>query len=85
MLFRSGYMDKLSDQLPTDIYSSLTDYVYVSATEEDAEKNVYGIYLTETKLFQENANNTDPYILGIIVNSGHKVNAVEFIRTLFSK
>lgn len=79
------YMAKLSDELPTDIYSGLTDYMYLSDTEVDSEKAVYGIYLTDTKLFKDNAINNDPYILGIVVNSKHKDNAVEFIRTLFNE
>jgi ABC-type molybdate transport system substrate-binding protein len=80
-----GYMDKLSDQLPTDVYSSLTDNFYISDLEEDKQKSVYGVYLTDTKLFKENANNEDPYILGIIANSKHKANTVEFIRFLFNE
>jgi len=80
-----GFMEKLSDQLPTDVYSSLTDNFYITELEEDTEKNVYGILLTDTKLYQNNANNSDPYILGIIANSKHKANAVEFIRYLFNE
>jgi len=80
-----GFMEKISDQIPTDLYASLTDNMYMSNTEEDAENNVYGIYLTDTKLFKENANNTDPYILGIIANSGHKENAAEFLRMLYNE
>jgi ABC-type molybdate transport system substrate-binding protein len=79
------YMSKLSDELPTDIYSSLTDCMYLSDTEADSEKAVYGIYLNDTKLFKDKAINKDPYILGIVVNSKHKDNAVEFIRMLFSE
>ncbi|MBP1755494.1 MAG: hypothetical protein H6Q59_1892 [Firmicutes bacterium] len=80
-----GFMEKISDQIPTDLYASLTDNMYMSNTEEDAENNVYGIYLTDTKLFKVNANNTDPYILGIIANSGHKENAAEFLRMLYNE
>jgi hypothetical protein len=77
------FMGKLSDELPTDIYSNLTDYMFLSDTESNPEKAVYGIYLNDTKLFKENALVGDPYILGIVVNSKHKENAVEFIRMLF--
>jgi hypothetical protein len=79
-----GYVDKLTDQLPTDVYSSLTDHFYISDLEEDPEKNVYGIYLSDTKLYAKNTNKDDPYILGIVANSKHKDNAVEFIRYLFN-
>lgn len=78
-----GFLAKLSDQLPTDIYSSLTDYFYISDLTDDPEKNVYGIYLTDTKLYRENADNTDPYVLGIVGNYQHEDNTIEFIRTLF--
>ena len=81
----SGYFDKLTDRLPTDLYTSLADYRFQSDTEEEPEQSVYGIYLTDTKLFSEHAVNSDPYVLGIIANSGHKDNAVEFLRMLFSE
>jgi hypothetical protein len=79
----NGYNDKLYDDLPTDLYSELTDDLYVTSTEDDPEENAYGIYLTGTKFFSENADNSDPYVLGIIANSDHKENAIEFIRMLF--
>ncbi len=79
----NGFFSKLSDKLPTDVYSSLTDQFYMSGTEDDAEKNAYGIYLTNTKLYKNNADNTDPYILGIVGNSQHEENVIEFIRFLF--
>ena len=80
-----GFMEKLSDQLPTNVYSSLTDNFFITDLEDNTEKNVYGIFLTDTKLYQNNADNTDPYVLGIIANSKHKANAVEFIRYLFNE
>ncbi|HHU70469.1 MAG TPA: hypothetical protein GXZ21_00365 [Clostridiales bacterium] len=78
-----GYFDKISSQLPTDLYTKLSDYFYFSDLEDDPEKNVYGIYLTDTALFANNAVNTDPYILGIVSNSEHKGNSIEFLRYLF--
>jgi hypothetical protein len=80
-----GYMAKLSDALPTDVYSSLTDNFFITDLEDDPEKNVYGIYLSDTTLFQNNTNPEDPYILGIIVNHPHSDNTVEFIRYLFQE
>lgn len=80
-----GYLDKLTDRLPTDLYTSLAEYIYQSGTEENPDQSVYGIYLTDTKLFSENAGNTEPYILGIVANSNHKDNAVEFLRMLFNE
>lgn len=75
---------KLSDELPTNLYTSLTDQFYLSNTEADQnKKSVYGIYLTETKLFKENANNVDPYVLGIVMNSPHEENTLEFVKYIF--
>lgn len=79
----NGYFDKVSGQLPTDLYTKLSDYFYLSDQEDDPEKNIYGIYLTDTKLFANHAINTDPYIIGIVANSEHKGNSIEFIRYLF--
>lgn len=78
-----GFFDKLSEQLPTDLYSAMTDRFYLSDLEDNPEKSVYGIYLTDTDLFKNNARNDDPYVLGIIANSKHKNNAIELIRYLF--
>lgn len=79
-----GYFDRISSQLPTDLYTKLSDYFYFSDMEDDLEKNVYGIYLADTELFANHAVNTDPYILGIVANSEHKGNSIEFIRYLFN-
>lgn len=79
----NGFLDKLSDQLPTDLYSALTDHFYMSNQAEDPENSVYGIYLTESELFKNHAINTDPYILGIVVNGQHKGNSIQFLRYLF--
>lgn len=79
----NGYFDRISSQLPTDLYTKLSDYFYFSDQEDDPEKNVYGIYLTDTELFANQAVNTDPYILGIVANSEHKGNSIEFLRYLF--
>lgn len=78
-----GFLEKLSDQLPTDLYSALTDHFYMSNQAEDPKQSVYGIYLTDTELFKNYAVNTDPYILGIVVNGQHKENAIQFLRYLF--
>ena len=79
----NGYFDRISSQLPTDLYTKLSDHFYFSDMEDDPEKNVYGIYLTDTELYSNNAVNTDPYIIGIIANGEHKDNSIEFIRYLF--
>lgn len=77
-----GFFDKLSDQLPTDLYSSLTDQFYLSSDQDHKEKSDYGIYLTDSDYYK-NANQKDPYLIGIVSNSKHKTNSIEFIRFLF--
>lgn len=77
-----GFFDKLSDQLPTDLYSSLTDQFYLSSDQDHKEKSDYGIYLKDSD-FYNNVDQKDPYIIGIVTNSKHKNNSIEFIRFLF--
>jgi len=79
----NGFMNKLSDQLPTDLYASMTDRFYFSDVVEDPESNAYGIYLSDCGLFKDYTNIKDPYILGILVNAPNKNNTIEFIRYLF--
>jgi len=79
----AGAFCKLSDQLPTDIYSSLTDKFYLAHTESDAEQTAYGIYLSDTKLFKDNKKNSERYIMGILTNSHHLDNSIEFVRYLY--
>lgn len=78
-----GFLAKLTDQLPTDVYSALTNQFYIADTDEDPEKSVYGIYLKDTELFKNYTDDSDPYMLGILLNSKHNENNIEFIRYLF--
>jgi len=79
----NGYISKLSDELPTDVYSSLTDYFFVSSTTDDPVKNGYGIYLNDSDLFKNITFNSERYILGIVVNYKHEDATIDFIRFLF--
>lgn len=80
-----GYMYSLSDLLPTDLYSRLSDYFYIGTQEDNPEEKVYGINLKNAALFKDNERVTEdsPYILGVIGNSRHTEDSVEFIRYLF--
>lgn len=84
---KNDFFTPLSDQLPTDLYSSLTDKFYVSGTNENPRVAAYGIYLTDTKLFKEHsiAGDNDPFLIGIVANSNYKANSVEFIRYIFNE
>ncbi len=80
-----GYMYSLSDLLPTDLYSKLSEYFYIGAREDNPEEKVYGIYLDQAPFFQDNEriSSDNPYILGVIGNSRRTENSAEFIRYLF--
>ncbi len=78
-----GYTAKLSDELPTNVYSSLTDYFYLTETEDDPNHNAYGIYLTDSNLFGGLEYNSEPYVLGIVANYPNEENTIDFIRFLF--
>lgn len=87
-----GYMSTISDILPTDLYTSLTDQLYIGKKEIDPEEatyeeGVYGIYVDDTDLFKNHtvSPSSERYLLGIIANSRHEENAVEFIRYLFNQ
>lgn len=83
-----GFLTPLSEQLPTDLYSSLTDKFYLGGTEDNPKVATYGIYMADTKLYKEHSiapSDDDPVLIGIIANSTHKENATEFIRYLFSE
>ncbi len=79
-----GNLDKLSDQLPTDLCSSLADSFYYSPLEEDPTVSAYGIYLDGATIYDKNGEIMDRPVLGIVANSKYKQNVVEFIRYLFN-
>lgn len=87
-LVNDGIFDPLSEQLPTDLYSILTDKFYLSGTEDTPRVSAYGIYMTDTKLFREYSlipTDNNPYLIGIVSNSKNKKNAIEFIRYIFNE
>lgn len=78
-----GYFSKLSDELPTDLFTALSDSYFYSATEDDASSGAYGIYLDGAKIYDNKGELIDKPVLGIVVNSEHKQNAIELVRYLF--
>lgn len=80
-----AYFDDLSDQLPTDLYTRLTDKLYFSNTEDDKEEEKsFGIYLDGAKVFDKNGTLMESPVMGIITNSKYKSNTIEFIKYLFN-
>ncbi|TAH74908.1 MAG: hypothetical protein EWM47_01125 [Anaerolineaceae bacterium] len=84
---KNGFFTPLSDQLPTDLYSSLTDKFYLTDTEDNPKVAAYGIYMKDTKIYRDHSISTedDPVLIGIIANSTNKENSVDFIRYLFNE
>lgn len=78
------FFDKISDQLPTDLISKLADSFYYSTTNENPTNNPYGIYLDNAKIYDESGKPLERPVLGIVVNSKYKSNAVEFVRYIFN-
>jgi hypothetical protein len=79
----NGYMSKLSDELPTDLFSALSDSFYYSGTEDDATESAYGIHLDDAIIYDKSGAAIDNPVIGIVVNSKYKQNGTELIRYLF--
>lgn len=79
---RFGYFADLADLLPTNLYSYLSDSFYISDTDENKDLNAYGIYLTDNKKYKELDSILEKPVLGIVVNSKYRNNAVDFIEYL---
>lgn len=78
-----GYFAKITDVLPTDLCNKLKDSMYTATTKEDNVTSSYGIYLDNSNLYDQGTSFTDRPVLGIVINSSNKDNAVEFIRYIF--
>lgn len=78
----AGYFTKLSECLPTQMFSTLTDNFFYYTTEGDTQDASYGIYLDDYAVKDENGNVISRPVLGILGNSRYKDNAVSFIESL---
>lgn len=88
----SNTLSPLTDLLPTDLYSELSDRLFTCKTRLDDEEvpseaqgpeGVYGIYAQGLPLLKGLEDSTNPPVIGIIVTAKNQENAVEFIRFLF--
>lgn len=90
-----GYFFDLTQVLPSDTYSNLTDSLYMGASEinEDTTAKAYGVYLDNSKLYTDaSANYQGIYgteqkrmVIGIVQNTKNRDVCIEFIKYLFSK
>ncbi len=89
----SNTLTPLTDALPTDVYSALSDRLFSCRTrlndeevpsEAQGPEGVYGIYAEELPMFKAyQGYMQDPPVIGIIVTSKNTENAVATIRYLF--
>lgn len=78
----AGYFIKLSECLPADLFSSLTDNFLYHTTEDDSQEAAYGIYMDNYSIHDQNGTAVSHPVIGIVTNSKHKENAVTFIESL---
>lgn len=96
----NNFLHNLTNQLPTDLYTSLANDFFITDTEDDKEQRTFGIYLNNAKYYNENyylvmpdtvfgpADEEaidEPYVLGIVSNSQNLNNSIDFIRYMFSQ
>lgn len=90
----NGTIGSLTELLPSDLYSALSDYFFLSQVKQDDEtieeasgaEYVLGIYLDETPFWEEYGsylNSLERPVIGIVTNSRNKEMAIDFIRYLF--
>lgn len=89
----SGIMGSLTELLPSDLYSALSDRFFISHVKEageiegkaSKEEYVFGIYLDETPFWEVYgiyANPSERPVIGIVTNGQNKDMAVDFLRYL---
>ncbi len=80
----NGYFVDLADQLPTDLYSNLSDSFFMSETDEKkTEKNAYGVYLTDCEKYKNLGSMIEKPVIGIVANSKYRENGADFIKYLY--
>ncbi|HCL02189.1 MAG TPA: hypothetical protein DHW61_07170, partial [Lachnoclostridium phytofermentans] len=89
----SNSLTPLTDALPTDVYSALSDRLFSCRTrlndeeypsEAQGPEGVYGIYAEDLPMFKAyKGYMQDPPVIGIIVTSKNSENAVTTIRHLY--
>lgn len=89
----SDYFINLEEQLPNDIFVSLSEELYFGKVKVDSENESgsyetkpYGIVLDSLPYYQNvDFPDGEKRILGIVTNSLHKDNSISFIRYLFEE
>lgn len=86
---RQGYFMDLAEALPTNLYSHLSDYIYLDQMEREegdsieyGEKLAYGIYLKDFARFAEMETGMENPVFGIVANTEKRKNAVKTLKYL---
>ncbi|MDF2952157.1 MAG: hypothetical protein K0S18_1740, partial [Anaerocolumna sp.] len=80
----AGYFVKLPDYLTTKLCRDLANSFYYTIPKDAKTDGAYGIYLNDSYIISQTIGSSDPPVLGILVNSKYKENAIHFIEYLFN-
>lgn len=80
---KAGYFTNLADELPTDVYSKLSDSFYLANESESNQMKAFGIYLDKSQVYKKTGTIIEKPVIGIVAGSKQKENAVTFIEYLF--
>jgi len=78
----AGFFSKLTDLLPTEMITALSDSVFESSTSDNPVSGAYGIYLDKAELFKGASSAADRPVFGIVVNSKNQDNSVDYLKYL---
>lgn len=86
---KTGCFMDLAEALPTNLYSSLSDDIYLGRTEEEnnegivyGEETAYGIYLKDSSRFKDIATGIENPVFGIVANTEHEKNVIKTLKYL---
>ena len=72
-----GYMAPLSEELPSQLFDSLTEHFYTLTPEDETSEQVYGIKLPGLNKYDSRNEPISEPVIGIIVNAPHKKNTLK--------
>lgn len=88
-LAAQGYFLDLAEALPTNLYSRVSDQIYLTRTQETkgetveyGESTAYGIYLDGFSRFESLGTGLEKPVIGIVSNTAHRKNSVKMLEYL---
>lgn len=81
-LAEQGYFMDLAEALPTDLYSKLSDRIYLDRAEETEDEKAYGIYLEGLQHFERLGTGMDTPVIGIVANTQRQKSSVRALKYL---